>query len=240
MSNTKSREIDFAELSDGSLVEMIRDPADTEKTLLAIYCDGSARYAESVQDEDKITLPLSGANQVLKYVRLAQGAEPYGSLLGLRKSVARFFCQCLDIADKWCILLTGFAMSTWFAEKSAVAPYVAFVGPPGSGKTTAMRVLSLVCYRSLMTSNISSAAFYDVSDRIHPTVLLDETLTAGNPRDLMHLLRASSTAGFVSLKKDQARMAYGPKVFSWLELPNDAALNSRCVIVPMCRTSRTG
>jgi len=140
---------------------------------------------------------------------------------------------------EWRILMTGYAMSSWLAEKLPVAPYLAFVGPPGSGKTTAMRVLDLVCYRSLLTSDISSAAFYDVSHRIRPTVLLDETLTAGHPRELMHLLRASSTPGFVSLRKDQARLAYGPKVFSWLELPDDAALNSRCVIVPMHRTSRT-
>jgi hypothetical protein len=34
-------------------------------------------------------------------------------------------------------------------------------------------------------------------------------------------------------------MAYGPKVLAWIELPNDAALNSRCIIVPFSKTSRT-
>jgi hypothetical protein len=34
-------------------------------------------------------------------------------------------------------------------------------------------------------------------------------------------------------------MAYGPKVLAWLELPNDAAFNSRCIIIPMHKTSRT-
>lgn len=53
------------------------------------------------------------------------------------------------------------------------------------------------------------------------------------------MLKASSTRDFVSLRKDNARLAYGPKVFTWLELPNDPALNSRCVIVPMHKTSRS-
>ena len=35
-------EIDFAELSDGSLVEMIEDPADATKTLFAVYRNQSA------------------------------------------------------------------------------------------------------------------------------------------------------------------------------------------------------
>jgi hypothetical protein len=34
-------------------------------------------------------------------------------------------------------------------------------------------------------------------------------------------------------------MAYGPKVLAWTELPNDAALISRCLIIPMRKTSRT-
>jgi hypothetical protein len=239
MSSPKSREIDFAELSDGSLVEMIRDPADAGKTLLAIYRDQFVRYAESVEDQDTILVPLARSDQDLRYVRLAQGAEPYGKLLDLEKYVAGFFYERLDVGIEWQILMTSYAICSWLAEKLPVAPYLAFVGPPSSGKTTAMRVLNLVCYRSLLTADISSAAFYDVSHRIRPTVLLDETLTAGHPRELMHLLRASSTPGFVSLRKDQARLAYGPKVFSWLELPDDPALNSRCVIVPMHRTSRT-
>ena len=34
-------------------------------------------------------------------------------------------------------------------------------------------------------------------------------------------------------------MAYAPKVLAFIELPNDAAFNSRCIIVPLCKTSRT-
>lgn len=34
-------------------------------------------------------------------------------------------------------------------------------------------------------------------------------------------------------------MAYGPKVLAWSELPNDVALISRCIMIPMHKTSRT-
>jgi hypothetical protein len=232
-------EVDFAELSDGTLVEMIEDPAGSGKSVLAIYKDRTVRYSERLDDGGRILVPLPRANHDLRHVGLAQGAEPYGTLLELQALVASFFYECLDIEMEWSILLTACAISTWFPERLPVAPYIAFVGPPGSGKTTAMRVFSLLCYRSLLASDITSAAFYDISDRIHPTLLLDETLTAGNSREILHLLKASSTPGFVSLRKDKAQLAYGPKVFSWLELPDDSALNSRCLIVPMHKTSRT-
>ena len=239
MNSPKITEVDFAELSDGSLVEMIEDPEDASKTLLAVYRDKCVRFVERIEDQGRMLVPLSRAGEDLRHVRLAQGAEPYGSILDLKKYVASFFHECLDLELQWQILLAGYAISTWFAEKLPVAPYLSFVGPPGSGKTTAMRVLSLVCYRSLLTADISSAAFYDVSHRIRPTIFLDETLTAGNPREVMHLLKVSSTPDFVSLRKDKARLGYGPKAFCWLTLPDDAALNGRCLIIPMHRTSRT-
>jgi hypothetical protein len=69
--------------------------------------------------------------------------------------------------------------------------------------------------------------------------LIDETLTAGNARTLHHLLRSTSSRGFVSLRKGNAQLAHGPKVLSWVELPSDPQLCSRCIIVPMHKTTRT-
>lgn len=232
-------EVDFAELSDGSLVEMIEDPADATKTRLAVWRNKSVRYTESVVDQGKILVPLPRADDQLQHVRLARGAEAYGQFEELEQNVACFFNSCLDLEFQWQLLLAAFVISSWSPEKLPVAPYLALVGPPGSGKTTAMRVLNLLCYRGLLTADISSSAFYEISHRIRPTILLDETLTAGRPRELIHLLKASSTPDCCSLRKGKARLAFGPKVFSWLELPDDPALNSRCIIVPMQKTSRT-
>jgi hypothetical protein len=197
------------------------------------------RCVDKIDDRGQIFVPLLRTHESLKYIRLAAGAEPYGSILDLEKEVGSILKACLDLEAKFLMLLTAFAICTWLPEKFSVSPYVALTGPPGSGKTSAMRILNLLCYRGLFTADVSSSAFYDISHRIRPTILLDETLTAGRPRELIHLLKASSTPDAVCLRKDKARLAFGPKVFSWLELPNDAALNSRCVIVPMHRTSQT-
>jgi hypothetical protein len=231
-------EIDFAEMEDGSLAEMIEDPADPTKSLLAVYKDGTVQYAEKWRNGDRVLVPLPRAGQVLKHIGLPAGSEPYVGFGELMANVACFFKSCLDVEVGGRMLMTAFVLSSWFPEKLPVAPYLALLGPPGSGKTTAMRILSLLCRRGLLTSDISSAAFYDVSHRLGPTLLIDETATAGHPRTLLHLLRSSSSPGFVSLRKDKAQMAYGPKVLAWLELPNDAAFNSRCVIIPMHKTSR--
>ena len=130
-------------------------------------------------------------------------------------------------------------MSTWFLERLQIAPYLALVGLPRSGKTTLLQVLNLLCRRPLLTADITSAAFYEVYEKLGPTLLVDETLTAGNRRELFHLLKTGTTRGSVTLRKGRSLKAFGPKVITWTELPNDAALNSRCVIIPMQETNRT-
>jgi hypothetical protein len=175
----------------------------------------------------------------LRHICLPAGCESYGGIEELLGDLSSFFTSCLDVDLNNQVLLTAFVLSSWFREKLPVAPYLALLGPPGSGKTTAMRILRLLCRRGLLTSDITSAAFYDVCHRLGPTLLIDETITAGHLRTLLHLLRSSNSPGFVSLRKDRAQVAFGLKVLAWIELPNDAALNSRCVIIPMHRTSRS-
>jgi hypothetical protein len=238
-SSLPEHEVDFAELEDGTLVEMIEDPADPTKSLLAVYKNGTVQYAEKWRNGDRILIPLPRAGQVLKHIGLPAGSETYVGLGELTANVACFFNSCLDVEASGWMLMTAFVLSSCFPEKLPVAPYLALLGPPASGKSTAMRILSLLCRRGLLTSDISSAGFYDVSHRLRPTLLIDETATAGHRRTLLHLLRSSTSPGFVSLRRDKAQMAYGPKVLAWLELPNDAALNSRCIVIPMHKTSRT-
>jgi hypothetical protein len=136
-------------------------------------------------------------------------------------------------------LIAAFVISTWFIESLPVAPYLALVGPPRSGKTTLLQILNLVCRRPLLTADLTSAGFYEVYEKLSPTLLVDEGLTAGSRRELFHLLKTATTRGSVTLRKGRSLKAFGPKVISCTELPNDSALNSRCVIIPMQETNRT-
>ena len=90
----------------------------------------------------------------------------------------------------------------------------------------------------MLTSDITSASFYATYNLVTPTMIIDETATAGDRRALFHLLRVGSTKGSVVIRKNKAFNAYCSKVVCWTELPIDAALNSRCVIVPLQESER--
>jgi hypothetical protein len=231
-------EIDFAELPDGTLLDTIEDPTDPAKTQLAIYRGNKIHYVDQFESDKRIYLPISRGTEILKEIRFSRGAKSYGSTAHLFTVLCAIFSHCLDMPDLQRALLASFVISTWFPEKLPIAPYVAFVGLPRSGKTTALRILGLLCRRSLLTSDITSASFYEVCNRLTPTIVIDETATAGDRRALFHLLRAGSTKGFVAIRKNKTFNGYCPKVVCWTQLPSDAPLNSRCIIVPLQESDR--
>lgn len=235
-------ETDIAHLEDGSIVEMIEDPENSCRTLFAIFKNGEMRIADQIKSGERILRPIPREEEIVRHILLPRGVKPYESVRSLLcRMNEEILSRCLDLENSNRALLACFILSTWFidTDRMPVAPYLALVGLPASGKSTVLRILRLLCRRSLLTADISSAAFYRACERLTPTLLIDETATAGRSRDLNHLLRTGTSRDVVALRKDQSFKAYGAKVVAWNELPNDSALNSRCVIVPMYETTRT-
>ncbi len=232
-------EVDFVELDDGTLIETIEDPNDAARSLFAVYRKGILQYALRMERTGRRLTPVPRGQGIFKHVRLPRGAQPYGSSADLLTDIAALILACVDISVNDATLVAAFVMSTWFIERLSVAPYLALVGLPRSGKTTLLQVLNLLCRRSLLTADITSSAFYELYEKLTPTLLVDETLTTSNKRELFHLLKTGTTRGSVTLRKGRSLKAFGPKVISCTELPSDAALNSRCVIIQMQETGRT-
>jgi hypothetical protein len=185
-------------------------------------------------DEDEITRHIRFVKLVL-YL----GWDQYGSVGNLLRRVNALIALCLDLDDRHRFLLACFVLSSWFVERLPVAPYVAFVGLPQSGKSTALKILQLLCRRGLITSDISSSTFYRACERFMPTLFIDEAATAGQKRALLHLLRSGTTQDAVAFRGGESYRAFGAKVMAWRELPNDDALKSRCIVIPMRETLRT-
>lgn len=235
-------ESDFAELDNGSRVEMVEDPANSHRTKFAVFKNGEVRFVDQVLSGKEILRPLNRESEFIKHVRLSRGAEPHESVPELLwRMNEKILSRCLDMSEDHKFLLACFALSTWFVDSDhmPVAPYIALAGLPGSGKSTVLKILRLLCRRALLTADVTSAAFYRACEKVSPTLLIDETYTAGDKRTLFHLLKIGNSRDVVSLRRDESFKAYGAKAFAWNELPADTALNSRCIIIPMQETNRS-
>jgi hypothetical protein len=230
-------ETDFFELNDGYL-ELVR------------LLDGGLALAKYETRTKKMTIakwfkiekqtfvPME-EDELTCNVRFSQSYGGFVSLGMLLQEIDSFFSLCLDLNAGHRFLLACFVLSTWIVDRLPIAPILSVVGPSQSGKTTVLNALSLLCRRSLVTSEISSAAFKRVCDRFIPTLLIDNTETTGQERRVIHLLRSGVSPGPMDPRGTQSYRTYGSKIISWTELPDDNTVNSQSIIIPMHESSRT-
>jgi hypothetical protein len=232
--------LDSEELPDGSIVDLVLDPKHNSK--LKFICfeppqtesdQPQIAYSEILADSGHAYLPQQVDPNLLKSIRMPAEAEPYESLPQLITAISQLILRCVALSDTDARLLAHFVLSTWLIDRLPIAPYLALVGPPQSGKTKLLRVLYLLCRRSLFASDATSLSLLHVCDQIHPTLLIDETSSINDPVALRRLLRIGNTRDALVLRHRQSWNVFGAKIICWRELPDDAALNSRCIILPM-------
>jgi hypothetical protein len=196
-----------------------------------------ATFSRAVELPDRTLYP-PGEDELMRHVRLSKHFGEYISVANLLQQIDALLSRCVDLDAELRFVLACFVLSTWVIERLPVAPYIALVGLPPSGKTTALNALRLVCRSGVLTSDISSAALYHLCDRLMPTVFIDETATAEERQTVFHLLRSGSTPESIAVRKSQSYRTFCAKVVTWNQLPDDEALNSRCIIIPMQESSR--
>ena len=69
------QEIDFSELHNRTLVEMIEDPNNAANSIFAIYENETIRYAPTVEQRDRVLVPVPREQGIFKHVRLPRGSE---------------------------------------------------------------------------------------------------------------------------------------------------------------------
>ncbi len=231
-SSENPRYINFAEMGDGTLLELVEDPHDPTQSRLAVCKCGRCVVGLGAREEGLELLPVPRYEGLLRHVRLPRGVKPYASLKKLLAEIEGLMKLCVVVPEERYVRLLGlFVLNTWVADRLPVAPYLSIVGLPESGKTTLLQVLALVCRRALLTGDISVSTLLDACANLGCTVLIDEADSQGSA--LHRVLRMGSTPGLISVGKGPGSHAFGAKVMCFRELSADAALNSRCVTIPM-------
>lgn len=102
--------------------------------------------------------------------------EPVEPEEDLWSRIKAYIINHVDLPDERLFdLLTALIYATYIPETFYVVPYIQIIGPKNSGKTRLGEVIQQLCYRGLMSSNISEAALFRSVEEWKPTLILDET-----------------------------------------------------------------
>ncbi|MEO9591623.1 hypothetical protein [Rhodopirellula bahusiensis] len=148
------------------------------------------------------------------------------------------------------LTLAAWVMMTYAYPTLPAVPYLYLAGPPGSGKTRTMDVLSRMVFRPFMTGNASAPVIFRTRHAFGGVLLLDEAERMRDTRspDVQEILsillsgyRRGGSASRMEPKGDgyQNRSfdCYGPVVLGCIKgLP--PALSSRCITVRMMRATK--
>ncbi len=227
-------------LPDASLVELVRDALDPAALCLLRWKDGKATVERQIELGEKTLVPPSIDPTLVKAVRWPSGVMPCGDLQDLLRAIELPLAEVLDLHEDSVNFASKFALSTWFPDRLPVAPYLWIVGPPESGKTTLLRFLHRVCRRAVLAGDITPASLYKLASLRHPTLLIDEC-DFGKSRtslDIQRLLRTGNTPEVLTFRNGRAFESYCARAFASRQLPDDAALASRAVVIRMLPARR--
>ncbi len=136
---------DFEELPNGTLVELIQ-PGPAEGALaFVVWTEGNASLVEQFEQDGRILIPPAVDQRLGANLRLPVGVKPCPTAGQLFTDVCAVIRSYVDLPERSICLVAAFALSTWFVDRLAVAPYLWICGPSGSGKTTLVRLLGTVC-----------------------------------------------------------------------------------------------
>lgn len=96
----------------------------------------------------------------------------------LLEEIAKTFARFVVLPSHGADVLTLWTLHSYTHEAAAVSPLLALTSPEKRcGKTSVLGLLSGLACRALSASNISPSAFFRVTEKFHPTLLIDEADT---------------------------------------------------------------
>jgi hypothetical protein len=235
-----TREVEFTILPDGRMVDLVRSVRQPSNIEFLVWQDGNVRLTSHIEHDGELLVVPKMDPTVVSALRLPTMARPcpeIGELFMLMKDCIEKY---VDITTECSFLAAAFALSTWFADRLSVVPYLAICGPLESGKSTLLRLLHCLCRRAIHAAAITPASLYRLSALVRPTLLIDEEDFGSDrtSRDMKRLLRGGNRQGPRILCNGRAFENFGPKVIASRVPCDDAALVSRSISVVMSPSGR--
>jgi len=196
--------------------------------------NGIATMVPSVEHAGTLYVPPDPMQALHSQIIFSDSVRPCREPAALVADIVETLAKFIEADRELLVLLASVVLCSWFPDCFEAVPYVWIVGPLGSAKTKLLRLLSCMCRRALVVGDVRAGSLYSLTDSYSPTLLVDEMdLDDRNSADMLRLLRTGTVAGFPAVRNGKLFSTYGLKIVASRDVPRDAALLSRCVIVSM-------
>lgn len=204
---------------------------------------------------DKVTIgditykPIVNDLTKEKGILLPSNIEEYGSDDELIRDMGDFMFKYFEPPKYYESILPYLLMFYWIYDKFPFVPYLHFVGLTGTGKSTALEVFGSISYKAINSSgSITIASLFRIASLWRGTLLMDE-FSLGNSTSETYSERLQILKGGVSnmpvfrIEGDKKKeiVSYqikSPRIFSSQEVIQDAALQSRTIVVKMSKNKK--
>ncbi len=177
------------------------------------------------------------------------GVEEYETDIKLIKEIKEYIHYYLQVDEEEEWLIVYFILLTWLADRFPFTAYLHFVGITGTGKSRAIEVLSQLCYKSIQGSgSITISSIFRLVNTFQGTLILNEFELGKESQEgyneKLQILKAGSEDYVVFRVEGEGKKTVesfklkGPKVFAGEHTIDNAALESRMIVIPMSKKTR--
>jgi len=236
-------QISVADSADGGIVDL-----DGNKCSFVKYSKLTGDYEIVPQFEykDKLYKPIVDKTLTMKGIYLPSGISEYKNTKELTDQITSFIHRNIQLPPFFEKFIPRLILFYWLFEKFPFIPYLHFVGRTSTGKTTAMKIIGMLCYKAIdTTGSLTIAALFRVATAWKGTFLIDEFEKVGeNSREIVAFLKAGTTDRLIlrvegeRKKQVEAYLVKSPKMFTSENPISDSGLASRTIVIKMEENTR--
>lgn len=196
----------------------------------------SASEAEAAEREEEArhvaAVERARREQALREAALLRAQEMAEGIRGLIERHVKF------IGSHESGILTLWALSTWVHEYQESTPYILITSPAAeSGKSTAMKVLSLVTRKPKFEADLTAANLLKYAHEGR-TLFIDEADELGKDKSFRGIINSGYKPGTTVTRRGEDMNTYSPKCIAGIArdtLPVSGATLSRCINIGLQR-----
>ena len=209
--------------ADGTVIEILRDPASPEEFTLVRSQHGVLDLKPALSHAGRVYAPISVERSVSEAVCFPTRVAPAESTKKLFTDVHALLHRYLAQLDPCITAMVFTIFASWMSPVLPIAPILSIFAPAGTPKNLTLQMLRMLCRRALALSDLRRGDIHRVPMPVQLTLVLDEPDLRP---EMQTLLQSSAHRKTGIISSHGVVELYGPKIICSRKLPQGTALET--------------